>query len=272
MNGKKIVFFDFDNTLYSHKTHKVPKSAKMALRSLRCDGHAIVLATGRGLESKNMIDEETGFTFDAYILLNGQIVIEQDAVVFEQYIAIEASQPLFSLADFIGVAYGGFCSEGQAVNCITDHVQAVWTDYKAPLPQVISHFKDLKKIYLLQLYIRHEQEELFAPYTKQYVTNRPHACMMNLIPRNAGKSLGIHFLCKRHGFRKEDSYAFGDAFNDVDMLQSAGISIAMADGDPALAELATLVSPPADSDGIAKTLQSLGLIGDSLKTPIASRP
>lgn len=260
MNQRKVFFFDFDNTLFSHKTHRVPQSAKAALGNLRADGHIVVLASGRGLESRTMIDMETGFIFDAYIMLNGQIVTEGDELVFERYIEIEASQSLFSLADSLGVAYGGFCSRGQAVNCINDNVRSVWTDYKALVPQVIPDFRYLEKIYLLQLYIAQDQEEIFSRFTKDYVTNRPHVCMMNLIPSNAGKSLGISFLLKRYGFKRSDSFAFGDAFNDIDMLQAAGFSIAMEDGDPKLAEIATLISPPADQDGISRTLSKLGLI------------
>jgi len=261
MSTRKILFFDFDNTLYSHKAHKVPQSAKAALRNLRAEGHLIILASGRGLESRTMIDAETDFTFDAYIMLNGQIVTEKDEVVFEQYIGIDTSQDLFSLADSYGFAYGGFCSKGQAVNCINQSVQSVWTDYGAPIPQIIPGFRYLEKIYLLQLYIAQNQEVTFAHFINDYVTNRPHECMMNLIPRNAGKSLGINFLFKRYGIHRSDSYAFGDAFNDIDMLQSVGCSIAMEDGDPKLAEIATFISPPADLDGISRTLSKLGLIG-----------
>jgi len=260
MSEGKIFFFDFDNTLYSHTTRRVPQSAKSALKTLRANGHILVLASGRGLESRQMIDRETDFTFDAYILYNGQIVMRAEEVVFEQYIPLETSQTLFSLADSQGIAYGGFCSEGQAINRINDSVRAVWTDYQAPIPQVMPDFRYLKKIYLLQLYLTQNQEAVFTHLTKDYVTNRPHQHMMNLIPRNAGKSLGISALLRHYGLHRSDSYAFGDAFNDIDMLQAVDCSIAMADGDPKLAEIATLISPPVDLDGISETLLKLGLI------------
>ena len=45
--NKKILFFDVDSTLYSHKTNNVPESAIKAIEIAKQNGHIIVLATGR---------------------------------------------------------------------------------------------------------------------------------------------------------------------------------------------------------------------------------
>ncbi len=256
---KKIVFFDFDNTLYSHRTGKVPSSARKALEELRSCGHFLVLATGRGLESRVMVDAETAFVFDAYIFLNGQVVIENEAVVFERHIGMENTSRVFNLADSLDIAYGGFTGIGQALNRLNPRVQAVWDDFISDMPPVIPSFRDIEKIYLLQLYIEESEEPLFKDILDDYVTNRPHRYMLSLIPKAAGKSLGMRFLMEEHGFAKADSYAFGDGYNDADMLQAAGCGIAMADGSEELKAVADIVCPSADDDGIARTVKALGL-------------
>lgn len=256
---RKIIFLDFDNTLYSHKTGRVPSSARKALEDLRSRGHFLVLATGRGLESRAMVDRETGISFDAYIFLNGQVVIENEQVMFEQHIGLEITSQVFDLADSIGVAYGGFTCVGQALNRLTPHVQAVWDDFESDIPPILPGFRDIEKIYLLQLYIEESEEPLFQDILTDYVTNRPHQYLLSLIPKNAGKSLGMNFLMDKHCFGKADSYAFGDGYNDVDMLLCAGCGIAMADGNEKLKALADIVCPPADEDGIARIIESFGL-------------
>ena len=45
--NKKILFFDVDSTLYSHKTNSIPESAIAAIKIAKQNGHIIVLATGR---------------------------------------------------------------------------------------------------------------------------------------------------------------------------------------------------------------------------------
>lgn len=170
------------------------------------------------------------------------------------------SSGLFSQADQIETAYGGFCSQGQAVNRINDNVLSVWSDYKAPVPHVISSFRSLERIYLLQLYITENQEPEFHEFLSDYVTNRPHRCMLNLIPRTAGKSLGIGFLLEQFKISRSDAFAFGDGFNDENMLLAVGTSVAMADGDSRLKKLATFICPPADEDGIADSLKKMGVL------------
>jgi Cof subfamily protein (haloacid dehalogenase superfamily) len=266
---RRIIFFDFDNTLYCHKTKRVPPSALKALGALRKEGHFLVLATGRGMESLNMINTKTDFVFDAYILLNGQVVIEQGSVVFERYINLQDSSALFTHADSLGVAYGGYTEIGQAVNTRNDQVDAVWYDFGATVPTVIPEFRAIKRKYLLQLYISEHQEGDFIHLISGYVTNRTHRYMISMIPQEAGKSIGITYLLKKHGFTQEQSIAFGDGYNDVDMLQSVGCGVAMEDGDSKLLAIADRISPAAEHDGIEHTLSALGLLHDTQTSPLS---
>ena len=257
---RRTVFFDFDNTLYSHKSKTVPPSAKKVLGALHEAGCFLVLATGRGLESKEMIMRETGFSFDAYIYLNGQLVMEGDEIVAEQYISVDNTSRIFDIADADGIAYGGFTCRGQALCRWTDKSRAVWNDFNPPLPALIEDFRDIEKIYLLQLYISEAEESLFSSILPDYVTNRPHEFLLSLIPKSAGKALGMKVLMNRHGLDKSASYAFGDGYNDVDMLRAVNTSIAMEDGSEELKRIASFIAPAADDDGILRAAISLGLI------------
>ena len=54
--------------------------------------------------------------------------------------------------------------------------------------------------------------------------------------------------------------AFGDAENDIDMLEYAGIGIAMGNGGEDVKAAADFVTRDIDDDGIAYALQHFGLI------------
>ena len=53
---KKILFFDVDSTLYSHKSNSIPKSAIEAIKIAKANGHIIVLATGRSKKLTDLLD------------------------------------------------------------------------------------------------------------------------------------------------------------------------------------------------------------------------
>ena len=75
--NKKILFFDVDSTLYSHKTNSVPESAIKAIEIAKQNGHIIVLATGRS----KLLTETLGIfeiiDFDYFVTINGTLVIDK---------------------------------------------------------------------------------------------------------------------------------------------------------------------------------------------------
>ena len=71
------------------------------------------------------------------------------------------------------------------------------------------------------------------------------------------KGSGLAFLAERLGFRRERVVAFGDAENDVELLEWAGYGVAVADADASLRGLADFVCPPAEEEGVAQVIEAL---------------
>jgi Cof subfamily protein (haloacid dehalogenase superfamily) len=71
------------------------------------------------------------------------------------------------------------------------------------------------------------------------------------------KGSGLAFLTKRLGLDPRCTVAFGDAENDVELLQVAGFGVCVEDGDPALLALADLVCPPAEQEGPARVIEAI---------------
>lgn len=54
--------------------------------------------------------------------------------------------------------------------------------------------------------------------------------------------------------------AFGDAHNDMEMLQTVGFSVAMGNAVPEIKAIADYVCPPINEDGIYRGLVDLGIL------------
>ena len=83
------------------------------------------------------------------------------------------------------------------------------------------------------------------------------------MPKNVNKKEAIEFVLADFHISKEDIIAFGDAQNDQEMIEMAGIGIAMGNADPSLKEKADFVTKSNDEDGIAYALSVLGIIDRS---------
>jgi Cof subfamily protein (haloacid dehalogenase superfamily) len=74
------------------------------------------------------------------------------------------------------------------------------------------------------------------------------------------KGNAVRALCRHFGMDTADCIAFGDSMNDSEMLQTAGIGVAMGNAPDAVKALADLVCDRCECDGIAKALKQLDLI------------
>ena len=74
------------------------------------------------------------------------------------------------------------------------------------------------------------------------------------------KASGIERLCASLGIAKEDTYAFGDSANDVEMLEFVAHGIAMGNGTDVAKNAAEFITTDIHRDGIWNGLKHYGLI------------
>jgi Cof subfamily protein (haloacid dehalogenase superfamily) len=74
---------------------------------------------------------------------------------------------------------------------------------------------------------------------------------------DVSKGSALHWVCSRSGIDPRHVVAFGDGANDIELLQEAGLGLAVADADPVLLEHAQGIVPGVEEDGVARFLESL---------------
>ena len=57
-----------------------------------------------------------------------------------------------------------------------------------------------------------------------------------------------------------DTVGVGDSMNDLEMIETVGIGVCMANGSPNLKKRSDLVCPSVDEDGLAWAFRELGLV------------
>ena len=77
--------------------------------------------------------------------------------------------------------------------------------------------------------------------------------------RGITKARGMERALDYYGIDRENSVGFGDAFNDLEMMEYAGIGVAMGNARDEVKEAADYVTDHIDRDGIAKAVEKLGL-------------
>jgi Cof subfamily protein (haloacid dehalogenase superfamily) len=93
----------------------------------------------------------------------------------------------------------------------------------------------------------------FLPEELSVVQTAPF--YLEVIPKRINKGQGIRDICHALGLSTEEVIAFGDAANDIPMLQTAGVGVAMGNASQTVKDEADFVTLSNNEDGIACALE-----------------
>ena len=71
------------------------------------------------------------------------------------------------------------------------------------------------------------------------------------------KAVGIQKVLEHYDLTKDDTYAFGDGINDLEMIQYCHVGVAMGNAVKELKDVADLICRRIDEDGLARILKIL---------------
>lgn len=78
---------------------------------------------------------------------------------------------------------------------------------------------------------------------------------IDVVAYGVNKAQGLKYFLRFFDLSANDLIAFGDGMNDKEMLELAGLSYAMANGDPEIIKLAQYTAPSNDESGVMQVLE-----------------
>ena len=101
------------------------------------------------------------------------------------------------------------------------------------------------------------QDKLRAAFDGRAFIAKSLPIFLELALPGVSKGSALEFVCERLGIDPRTVVAFGDGANDVELLETAGLGVAVADADAALRPIAGWTVPSVDDDGVAGFLDAL---------------
>lgn len=261
----KIVFFDIDETLIMKFEDILPDSVLPVIRKLKQNGIIPAIATGRSRCSlptkiKALIAEEP---IELFVTMNGQFSVFQNKVIEKHPIPTEKVQHLVDFFDAQQIDYAFVSDNNVAVSKITakqkSALDPILTDYIVDK----DYFKHNEVFQLLPFYDQ-SQDELVknANILDGLRVVRWDKDSVDLFDAEGSKARGIASAIKQLGFEMENVMAFGDGLNDLEMLSTVGVGVAMGNARDELKKVADFVTDRIEDHGIYNFLVKAGLIED----------
>ncbi|MBB5179042.1 hypothetical protein HNQ44_000464 [Planomicrobium koreense] len=254
----KLLLLDIDGTLLnSHK--ELPASAKSALAQARENGHELAIATGRAPFMFEELRKE--LDIDTFISFNGQYIVHQQKPIHKESLDPETLESIYEYAEQQDHPLV-FMNETKMVSSIDyhPHIEESIKSLKFLHPETEAGFHADNEIYQALVFCEEQEEQQYHDKFKTVDFVRWHRVSCDILPKGGTKASGIKRLIKLTGHSIEDTIAFGDGLNDLQMMETAGYSVAMDNGHEQTKAIASYITDHVDNDGLAKAFKHLGLI------------
>lgn len=254
----KAIFFDIDGTLYDADTNYINPSSVEAIRSLHEQGYILGLCTGRSINEIVSVPKALiGLPFDVYITSGGACSYLRDGTpLHETYFTkedVERIQKFIESVDYpLDIEFIDKDGAGILWECgEMGKINFDW--YHIPTPPMRLMNEESVSHFLFAFEEKHHYQA--KPYlaSLSYYTTSPYS--LDVYPCGVNKAYGIKKVIAHFGLSMVEVMAFGDSNNDVEMVVSVGLGIAMGNGSEEVSKLAKDVTASMQEDGIIKALQ-----------------
>ncbi len=258
----KIIFFDIDGTILSHRTYEISDSTKSAIKQAQANGHLAFINTGRTLSEIDAEIIEAGF--DGYVCGCGTYINYHGMDLLHKTIPADLADMLINDLKSLNIeavleghesAYYNFSSTNPILLELREHQ----LNRKVPIKSWEEPEKFFDKLCTWE-YTHESGKRFFEKYNELFDFIDRNDRFYEIIPKGFSKATGIRYLINHLDIPHENTYCFGDSENDLPMLRYVKNSIAMGNASQQIKELVSYVTWDVDEDGIAHGLKHFGLI------------
>ncbi len=264
-NEIKVIFIDFDWTLFDHKTRSYNLNGVEALKKVHDKNIKLILNSARSYYSLKMLDVFKLIPFDGMITSNGGECLYKDKTLYYKSIEKETVNNFISFLNNHNFSFILITKFNNFISIKNDDKEKIINDfykvYYEPFPLDISFYKD-EDVLAFQVFSYQKDDELLKKESDKYdlFFDRFTDNNVEITKYQFLKSEGIDEIFSYLNLKKEEAMAFGDDLNDIAMFKRVKYGICMGNGKDEAKKEAYYVSENIEDDGMAKALKKFNLI------------
>lgn len=257
MNNRKVIFIDYDGTLYSEK-HKRPSYRIKELLKLALESEIdIYLSTGRTLLTLAH-EEEILANVKGVLGANGSFIYENKKMVYINYINKKEISYIYNYSKNNAVDIA-FFSKTCAYTCFNDKslIERFKTFNKVNIVDIYDTFIINEEIELICLYSQEELIDKLIPHFPNLTVYKWGSRGADVVNKGSTKGKAIQEVIKMNNYHYSNTYGIGDGLNDIEMFQSVNHSVAMGNASSYVKQHAKYITNNIEEDGLEDILEDI---------------
>ncbi len=262
----KMVATDIDGTILKYDFVNFTSEVKKCIKFLRDKGIKVVLATGRMHKAAQFLADELGIDTPIISYQGGFIKDKAGKVYYRKDLDSSVAKEIIKWARENKVHINLYMNDVLYVENDNEIVKR-YTNERLINYEVCNfdnlEIKGVNKILAIKFddadtvtewlnYLKNKYPNLYI------VKSTPYFCEIS--DKEATKSRAVEFLCREWGIKKEEVLAIGDQNNDIELLKSGGIKVAMGNATEELKKYADYITDTVDNNGFVKAMEKYCII------------
>ncbi len=260
----KLVVTDIDGTIYSPESG-IKDSVKECIKQLTNQGIIVAIATGRTYGSAKNVADRIGIKCPL-ICYQGGLVNSYDGEILDaKYLDEKTARKIIKDFRKRNIHLNVYVEDKLYVEddnkYIKDYIGDKGIDYFKVESFDELDFTKLNKLLAIKYdtnFIDNLIKELREKYPDIYVV-KSYDYFCEIANKEATKGHAIKFLAEKYGITTDEVMAIGDQNNDIEMIETAGIGVAMGNGTEEIKCSADYITDTVENDGFVKAVKKFVL-------------
>ena len=256
----KLMAVDIDGTLLDNKGN-LTEETKKAIKSGVDKGLIFTISTGRPMQGVEHLNSLLNLDLP-FITYNGAMVVmgKSKKVLYERKLAFEDAKVIVDLGRKYKTTVIIWADNKLFVTEINDRTEK-YKEISKVEPVLINDIDGLIKNGVTKILWYDEIEKIeeyhaemgkFLDGRVNYHTSNP--MFLEFVDINASKAIALEKIGEHYGISRDEMIAVGDGFNDLSMIEYAGLGVAMANAGKAIKAKADFITLSNDEDGVAHVI------------------
>ncbi len=265
MNKYKMLCLDIDGTLLNSQ-HQITEQTKIAISKVTKEQNLpVILVSARMPQGIFFLAKQLEIDTPIICYSGALIIDHHHNILLNNYIEVSYIKKLYSIVKKYKICISLYkddewYSEGQDK----------WIEQEEVITNLTASICDYQKLFVEWrdegcnkiLCIGNEEEivslknELINTFHEDLNIYLSKPTYLEIMPKNSSKTLAIAVLLEKYNVDRTALMVIGDNYNDINMIEYAGLGIAMGNAPDAVKYYADTITTSNDEDGVAYAINT----------------